>query len=529
MENAMEARIEQLRKLKANSLLGGGADKITKQHERGKLTARERITRLLDPDSFVEFNMLVGHASGVAPTDGIITGHGVIDGHRVCVYAQDATVMGGSIGALHGNKMYSTIELALQMGVPVIGMLDGPGRRGLKLDPSAQLDEVSNIDRIKYREEKDGSSVFFPNTQASGVIPQISAILGSCAGIAVYSPALTDFVFMVDGISHMFITGPRIIKSVLGDDTTIEELGGARVHAQISGVASFRLKTEDECFAKIRKLVGFLPANNNESPPRINTGDDPNRRDELLADEVPIDPRKTYDMHRIINELADNGDFLEVKAEYAKEMIIGFMRLGGCSVGVIANQPMVRGGSLTINSSNKQARFIRFCDCFNIPIVLLVDTPAYLPGIDQEHGGIISHGAKVLYALCEATVPRIAVIIRKAYGGGSLGMGVVPGMGTDLIFAWPIAETGVMGAEQTVELFYANDIAKSDKPSELKQQLVNEYIERYANPFAEASIRTHIKDVIEPADTRRCLIQNFALLRGKKLVRYPKRHGNIPL
>ena len=528
MEGEMQTRVEELRKLKEVAVLGGGTEKIDNQHQKGKLTARERIDRLLDPGSFSELNMLVGHVAG-APADGIVVGHGTIDGRTVCTYAQDATVLGGSIGALHGNKMYTTVELALQMGVPVIGMLDGPGRRGLRLGSSLSMDQPGAVDLVKYREEKDGSSIFFPNTQASGVIPQISAIMGSCAGIAVYSPALTDFIFMIDKISHMFITGPRIVKSVMGQDVTMEELGGAKVHAQISGIASFRMKTEEECFENIRKLLSFLPSNNSQSPPREDIGDDPNRYDDSLADIVPTEPRKPYDMHKVVKCIADKGDFLEVKAEFAPEIIVGFIRLDGYPVGVVANQPLVRAGSLTVNSSNKQARFIRFCDAFNIPIVLLVDTPAYMPGLEQEQGGIINHGAKVLYALCEAVVPRVTVVIRKAYGGGALGMGVVPGMGTDFTFAWPTAETGVMGAEQTVDLFYAKDIAKSEKPQELRERLVKEYTDRYANPFFEASLRTHIKDIIEPRDTRRQLIKSLKLLRGKKLVRLPKRHGNIPL
>ncbi|MFC1990327.1 acyl-CoA carboxylase subunit beta [Chloroflexota bacterium] len=521
-------RVEELRRLKEVAALGGGTEKIAKQHQRGKLTARERIDRLLDPGSLVELNMLVGHTIGTA-ADGIVVGHGTIEHRPVCIYAQDATVSGGSIGALHGYKMYTTVELALQMGVPVIGMLDGPGRRGLKLDSSLRIDQPGGIDMVKYREEKDGSSIFFPNTQASGVIPQLSAIMGSCAGIAVYSPALTDFTFMIDEISHMFITGPRIVKSVMGEDITMEELGGAKVHAQITGLASFRVKTENECFERIRELLSFLPSNNSESPPWKDTGDDPNRYDDSLAEIVPINPRKSYDMHKIVEGIADNGYFLEVKDEFAQEIIVGFIRLDGHPVGVVANQPLVRAGSLTVNSSNKQAQFIRFCDCFNIPLVMLVDTPAYMPGQEQEHGGIIKHGAKVLYALSEAVVPRVAVIIRKAYGGGALGMGVVPGMGTDFIFAWPIAETGVMGAEQTVDLFYADEIAKSEKPLQLREQLTKEYTDRYANPFFEASIHTHIKDIIEPRETRWRLIKSLDLLRGKKVTRYPKRHGNIPL
>jgi acetyl-CoA carboxylase carboxyltransferase component len=527
-QNDMQKRVNELRKLKEVAALGGGKDRIAKQHERGKLTARERIDHLLDPGSFIESNMLVGHSYGAA-ADGIIVGQGKVAGRPVCVFAQDSTVLGGSVGALHGYKMYRTVEKAIEMRVPVIGLLDGPGRRGLKLGPAPKADEAAGIDLIKYREEKDGSSIFFPNTQASGVIPQISAILGSCAGISVYSPALTDFVFMIDKTSHMFITGPRIVKSVLGEDVTMDDLGGAKVHAQVSGVCSFRVKTEDECFDKVKMLLGFLPLNNDETTPRKTPADNPSRMTDELADIVPTNPHKSYDMHRVIKSIADDGELLEVKAEFAQEMITGFIRLNGYAVGVVANQPMVRAGALTINSSNKQARFIRFCDAFNIPLVLLVDTPAYLPGLQQEQGGIITHGAKVLYALCESVVPRVAVIIRKAYGGGALGMGVVPGLGTDFIFAWPIAETGVMGAEQTVDLFYAEDIAKADKPQELREKLIKEYTDRYANPFFEASVRTHINDVIEPRETRTRIIQSLEFLRTKKIVRQPKRHGIIPL
>ncbi len=528
MQNDLDSKVNELRKIKEAARLGGGADKIARQHERGKLTARERIEHLTDPGSFSEWNLLIGHRMG-SPTDGIVTGQALIGGRPVCVFAQDATVLGGSIGALHGNKMYKTVERALEMGVPVIGMLDGPGRRGLKLDSSVRVDQPEGVDLVKYREEKDGSSVFFPNTQASGIVPQISAILGSCAGIAVYSPALTDFIFMVDKISHMFITGPRIIKSVMGQDVTMDDLGGAKMHAQVSGVASFRTKTEDECFDKIKKLLTFLPSNNGQAPPRQQPDDDPDRYLDSLSGLVPTDSRKAYNMKKVIEAVADKGEFFEVKPEFAPEIITCFARLHGYPVGIVANQPMVRAGSLTVNSSNKQARFMRFCDAFNIPIVLLVDTPAYMPGLDQEQGGIITHGAKVLYALCEATVPRVAVVIRKAYGGGALGMGVVPGMGTDFIYCWPTAETGVMGAEQTVELFYADDIAKSPNPKELREKLVLEYLARYANPYFEASLRMHLNDVMEPRDTRRRIISSLAFLRGKKVVRYTKRHGNMPL
>ena len=520
MEKEVEERIKKLKKLKDMAMLGGGKEKIQKVHERRKLTARERIERLLDPGSFAEWNMLVAHSIG-APGDGIVTGYGTIEGRVVCIYSQDPTVLGGSIGPLHGHKMYRTIERALDMKVPFIGLHDSPGYRVVRPEEAGSA--------FGFRSEKTGQAVFFINTQASGVIPQISAILGSCAGISVYSPALTDFIFTVDGTSHMFITGPRIVKSVMGEDLSMEELGGSKVHSRVSGVADFRVKSEEECFNMIKRLLSFLPSSNDTAPPVIDTGDDPERIDETLAEIVPANLHKSYDMHQVITRLADNGDFFEVKAEFASEMIVGFGRLAGQTVGFIANQPSIRAGSLTINGSNKQARFIRFCDAFNIPIILLVDTPAYMPGLQQEHGGIIRHGAKVLYALCEAIVPRIAVVLRKAYGGGTLGMGIVPGFGTDFIFNWPMVEAGVLGPEQSVELFYAKEIAEAEDPEKYKAKKVEEYREKYANPLFEASIDPYIEDVIDPKETRRALIKTLKLLRNKKVFRYPKRHGNIPL
>ncbi len=520
MGKEMEERIQQLRETKERAHMGGGPEKIEKQHQKGKLTARERIDYLLDAGSFVEFNPLVGHRNG-APGDGIVSGHGTIDGRVVCIYSQDATVLGGSIGMLHGYKMYRTVEMALDMGVPVIGLHDSPGARAARVGERGA--------ELAPREEKSGGSVFFPNTQASGVVPQIAAILGSCAGISVYSPALMDFVFMVDGTSHMFITGPRIVRTVTGEDITMEELGGAMVHTQISGVADLRTPTEEECLEKIKKLLGFLPDNCNQKSPFLDVGDDPNRLIDELEVIVPDDPDKPYDMHEVVTRVVDNGDFLEIKGEFAPEMIVGFGRLAGQTVGIVANQPMHYGGALTIDSSDKQARFMRTCDAFNIPIILLVDTPAYAPGSEQEQGGIIRHGAKVLYALCEAAVPRIAVVLRKCYGGGNLGMGVVPGLGTDFVFAWPIAEMGVMGAKETVQLFYADQIAKADNPQQFLEEKVKEYHDRYANPLYVASVSSHIQDVIEPRETRRCLCAALKLLEGKRQTRYPKRHGNIPL
>jgi len=524
--NVIQERIQKLRDIKADSLGEGRKDRIEKQHARGKLTARERLDLLLDPGSFLEMGMLIDHLSG-NPGDGIIAGYGTVNGRPVYVYSQDATVRGGSIGTHHGQKMYKVMEKALQTGVPFIGLNDSPGARMENADEIEALKQLKQHPASKMLEKGRGS-VFFPNTRASGAVPQISAMLGSCSGISVYSPALTDFIFMVDKISSMFITGPRIVESVMGEKLTAEELGGAKVHATISGVCDFRCRDEKECLDGIRRLLSFLPGNYKEEPPVHDTGDDPERLDDELGDIIPAHPTRPYDMRNIIVRLADSGDFLEVKREFAPEMITGFGRLDGRTVGIVANQPKVRAGALTVDSSDKQARFIRFCDCFNIPILLLVDTPAYMPGSSQEHAGIIRHGAKVLYALCEAVVPRVAVILRKAYGGGSLGMGVVPGLGTDYIYSWPTAERGTMGAEQAVALYYREkDAAPGDREANLAEK-VQEYRETMANPVYEASSNLEC-ELIEPRETRKYLIHAFRSLRGKQTVRQAKHHGNIPL
>ncbi|MBA7635124.1 Propionyl-CoA carboxylase beta chain [subsurface metagenome] len=502
--------------------LGGGKDKIAREHEKGKLTARERIDLLLDAGSFNEFGMLVKYRLG-APGDGVVTGHGTIDGRRVCVFSHDATVFGGSQGYIHGRKLYKIHEMALDMGVPLIGLNDSPGARVVRPE------KAGSDDPYRVSDEKHAGVVFFINSRCSGAIPQISAILGNCTGGSVYSPALTDFIFMVDGLSHMCITGPRVIKSVMGEDVTLEELGGAKVHCQLTGVADFRVKNEKECMQGIRRLLSFLPSNWRERPSKIDSGDDAERFTDALGEIVPAQPTQGYDMHKVIKEIVDNGDFVEVKEEFASEIIVGFARMEGSTVGVIANQPMVRAGCMTVDSSRKQARFIRFCDAFNIPIVLLVDTPGYLPGKAQEHAGIIHHGAKVLYALSEATVPKLAVLMRKVYGGAALGMGILPGFGTDLVFAWPTAEVGAMGAEQAVELFYADDIKQAEKPEEFRAQKVKEYNELYADSLALASQVTYVQDIIEPRETRRCLTRSLQLIQDKKLEPYPKRHGNMPL
>ncbi len=519
MEPETEEKIKRLREIKQKALLGGGQEKIDRQHQRGKLSARERIDLLLDPGSFAEINMLLGYADGNTG-EGVISGHGTIDGRPVCIYAQDATVRSGAMGLRHGLKLYQAMETALKMEVPIIGLDDSPGALVLRPDEPDELEH-----------EKGQGAIFYPNTMASGFIPQITAVLGTCAGLAVYSPGLTDFILMVDGISHMFITGPRVVKSVMSEDIDKEELGGAKMHARVSGLCDFRLPDEQECMQTIRKLLSYLPLNCKESPPLVDTGDDPDRMDDSLADIIPADYRKGYDIRKIIVRLMDSGDFLEVKKEFAPEMVTGFGRLDKQTVGIIANQPMALSGALTINSSRKEARFIRFCDAFNIPIIMLVDTTAYAPGSEQERGGIIHHGAKVLYALSEATVPRIAVTLRKMYGGGMLGMGIQKGMGTDLIYAWPTMETGLMGARESVALFHGEEIKNAENPEEHRENLVKIYQERYGNPFNAASIGKHnIEGIIEPRETRSSLIRDLRLLRRKKIVtRYPKKHGNIPL
>jgi methylmalonyl-CoA decarboxylase subunit alpha len=518
----MDERIKVLREIKAKSALGGGKEKIDKEHQKGKLTARERIDLLLDPKSFNEFNLLVKHKDG-APGDGIVTGHGTIDGRRVCVFAHDATVFGGSQGYMHGRKIYKIHEMALDMGVPLIGLNDSPGARVIRPEIAG------SDDPYRVSDEKSSGVVFFINTRCSGVIPQISAILGNCTGGSVYSTALTDFIFMVDGLSHMFITGPRVIRSVTGEEVSMDDLGGSKVHCQVTGVADFRVRSELECMQGIRKLLSFLPSNWKSLPERKDTGDDPERYTDALGKFIPAQSNKAYDMHKVIREIVDNGDFLEVKPEFAGEIIVGFARLDGHTVGIVANQPMVRAGGMTVDSSDKEARFIRFCDAFNIPLVLLVDTPGYLPGKAQEHMGIIRHGAKVLYALSEATVPRIAILLRKAYGGAVLGMGILSGFGTDLIFAWPTAEVGAMGAEQAVELLYADDIKAAQKPEEFRAQKIKQYRELYADSLALASQVSYVQDIIEPGETRRCLTQSLQFIRTKKVQLTPKRHGNIPL
>ncbi|MDQ7785849.1 MAG: acyl-CoA carboxylase subunit beta [Desulfomonilaceae bacterium] len=520
----MEKRLTQLRQARERVLMRPGRDRPSDEFAQEVMAARGRIAALLDVDSFFESHMLAGHLVD-RPGDGIITGLGSIEGRRVFVYAQDSSVKGGSIGIDHGYKMYRTIERALEMRSPLIGLHDSPGAR---LPDSSDMDLLRKQCRSFFSQvaEKHGGSVFFPNTQASGVIPQISAILGSCGGISVYSPALTDFVFMTDKTAHMFITGPRVVKSAMGEEISKEDLGGAKVHAQVSGVCDFRCKDDAECLREIRRLVSFLPSNCDEQPPVVRTGDDAERECPDLGEIVPSNPNKPFNILKVIERIVDNGDFLQVKREFAGEIVVGFGRMDGRTVGIVANQPMVRAGALTVDSSDKQARFIRFCDCFNIPLVLLVDTPAYMPGSAQEHAGIIRHGAKVLYALCEAQVPRISLVLRKAYGGGNLGMGVLPGLGTDMVLYWPIMETGILGPEQAVALLFGGAPGLS---REVLAGKVEEYRETYANPIYDVSSNLHVEDVIAPSETRRHLIRALRSLEGKQGRRIAKKHGNIPL
>ncbi|MGC9325741.1 MAG: acyl-CoA carboxylase subunit beta [Desulfomonilia bacterium] len=521
MDERYLKRIEKLREVKERLLTGGGEEKIAKVHAAGRMTARERIDYLLDENTFVEHNLLIGHTENL-PADGLVAGYGTIHGRPVCLYSQDSTVKGGSIGGMHGFKMYRTVEWALDMRVPFIGINDSPGARIPDMNARSVFGDAI---------EKHGGAIFYPNTQASGLIPQISAIMGSCAGISVYSPALTDFVFMVDKQSHMFITGPGIVNVVMAEQVSKEDLGGAEVHCKVSGVADGRYATETELLDSIRELLTYLPQNSDEAPPFYDLRDDPDRFCDELTDIVPSSPARAYDVRKAIACIVDAGEFFEIKSEFAPEMVVGFARLGGRVAGIVANQPACLAGSLTVDSSDKQTRFMRFCDCFNIPIVLLVDTSAYLPGKDQEHKGIIRHGAKVLYALCESSVPRIGLVLRKAYGGGNLGMGVIPAQtGTDMLYYWPTTELGVMGAKASVELFFGEMIRSSPEPEKIREQLLKEYEERYANPMREASSNPFINDVIEPRDTRRVLIKSLEFLATKRTPpRYRKRHGNIPM
>jgi len=517
-EPTVDEKIQQYRELKEKSKLGGGKERIEAQHKRGKLTARERIDLLLDDGTFVELDPFVTHRctdfgmdKKIILGDGVVTGYGTIDGRPVFVFSHDFTVFGGSLGEMFAKKVCKVMDLAMKAGAPIIGLNDCGGAR--IQEGVASLAGYGDI--------------FFKNVVSSGVIPQVSAIMGPCAGGAVYSPALTDFVVMVQETSHMFITGPDVIKAVIGQEVTFEDLGGALVHGQTSGVAHFTAANEEDGVEIIKKLLSYLPSNNMEDPPVVETGDDPNRIDEDLKAIIPDDPDKPYDIKEIILSVVDNSDFFEVQPLWAPNIVIGFARLNGRTVGIIANQPKFFAGALDINSSVKAARFIRFCDAFNIPVITFVDVPGFMPGVDQEHGGIIRHGSKLLYAYCEATVPKITVIVRKAYGGAYDVLGSKHS-GGDLNYAWPTAEIAVMGPQGAINIIFRREIAKAKDPEKKRAELTAEYRSKFANPYVTAQ-KAYIDDIIEPAETRPKLITALEMLVTKRERRPPKKHANIPL
>lgn len=513
-----DERVEDLRRRKALARLGGGKERIDAQRAKGKGTARERIDLLLDRGSFVEMDPFVEHRTtdfGMEKKriagDGVVTGHGTIDGRPVFVFSQDFTVFGGSLGEMHASKIVKIMDMAMKVGAPVIGLNDSGG---------ARIQE-GVISLGGYAE------IFFRNVLASGVIPQISAILGPCAGGAVYSPAMTDFIVMTKGSSNMFITGPEVIKAVTGETVSFEALGGASTHSEKSGVAHFAAEDEKGALRIVRKILSYLPSNNVDDPPRLATDDDPSRMEADLGAIVPREPDRPYDMDAIITRVVDRGSWFEVHEGWAQNIVVGFARVDGYPVGVVGNQPKVLAGTLDINSSIKAARFVRFCDCFNVPLLTFVDVPGFLPGIEQEYGGIIRNGAKLLYAYSEATVPKVTVITRKAYGGAYDVMCSKHIRG-DFNFAWPSAELAVMGPEGAVQIAFRKEIEESSDPGKRAKELVTDYRERFANPYIAARMG-YLDDVIEPSETRPRIIQSFAVLRTKRETRPPKKHGNIPL
>ena len=513
-----EEKLAQLEELRHAAVHSASEQAVEKQHAKGKLTARERVEKLLDPGSFQELDTFVRHRTsefGMEKNkpwgDAVVTGHGTIDGRPVCVFSQDFTVFGGSLGEVMAEKMCKVMDLAAKIGCPVIGINDSGG---------ARIQE-GVVSLGAY------GDVFVRNVQCSGVIPQISLIMGPCAGGAVYSPVMTDFIFMVKETSHMFITGPDVIKTVTGEEVEFEELGGAMTHNSTSGVAHFASDDEDQCLEDARYLMSFLPQNNLETPPRLDSGDDPDRMDEELDSLVPDNPNKPYDMRDVVSHIVDDGEFLEVHEHYAKNIIVGLARLGGYAIGIVGNQPSALAGVLDIDASVKGARFVRFCDAFNIPIVTLTDVPGFLPGTEQEWGGIIRHGAKLLYAFTEATVPKLTVVTRKAYGGAYDVMNSKH-MLADFNFAWPTAEVAVMGPEGAVNIIHRRDIATSPTPEERRNRLIDDYKARFANPYSAAE-RGYIDDVIVPHETRPRLIRALATLQTKRVDRPKRKHGNIPL
>ena len=515
--NPMDAKLAELADRQRQAHSAGSERAIERQHAKGKLLARERLDALLDPGSFNELDLLArhrAHAAGLEErpyTDGVITGWGTIDGRKVFVFSQDFTVFGGALGEVFAEKIHKLMDMALKVGAPVVGLNDGAG---------ARIQE-GVVSLAGY------GGIFYRNVLSSGVVPQISVILGPCAGGAVYSPAMTDFIFMVRESSHMFITGPDVVKTVTGEEVTLEELGGAMSHASKSGVANFVSADEKACLEDVRFLLSFLPSNNLEAAPTVETSDQPDRLCPSLRDILPPSPNQPYDIKKVIREVVDDGEFFEYHQHWARNIVCGFARVNGESVGIVGNQPMVLAGVLDIESAEKAARFVRTCDAFNIPLLTFVDVPGFLPGVDQEYGGIIRHGAKLLYAYCEATVPRISIITRKAYGGAYVVMDS-KSIGSDLSYAWPTAELAVMGPQGAVEIVYRREIQQAADPVGRRAELVNEYTEKYANPYVAAE-RGFVDDVIDPAETRQKLVAGLAMLRTKREDLPKRKHGNVPL
>jgi propionyl-CoA carboxylase beta chain len=515
--SAAEENLLSLQRMRDAARAGGGTARISAQHAKGKLTARERLDLLLDEGSFEESDMLKAGRGGRLGSereylgDGVVTGHGTIEGREVLVFSQDFTVVGGSLGAAHSEKINKVMDHAVRVGAPVIGLNDSGGAR-----IQEGVDSLAAYGKIFNR-----------NVMASGVIPQISCIMGPCAGGAVYSPAMTDFTFMVEDSSYMFVTGPNVVKTVIHQDISFEDLGGALVHATKSGVAHFVLPNDVLCLREVRRLISYLPSNNRQKPPILDLRDPPDRTDPALDYLVPANPNQPYDMKVLIHSILDGAEFFEIHAHWARNLIIGFGRLGGGTVGLIANQPAVLAGVLDSDAATKGARFVRFCDAFNIPLVTLVDVPGFMPGPDQEHGGIIRHGAKLLYAFVEATVPRITLIVRKAYGGAYVVMNSKH-IGADINYAWPTAEIAVMGPRGAAEVIYRKEIERSPDPAAALVKMEDHYRKTFANPFLAAK-RGYIDDVIFPRDTRGRLIRSLQFLEGKERLRPNRKHGNIPL
>jgi propionyl-CoA carboxylase beta chain len=518
LEGNLEKKLAQLEEMKQRSRLGGGERRIQQQHDRGKLTARERLTIFFDNGVFEEMDPFMTHRAtefGLEDQrvlgDAVVTAHGHVEGRQVFAFAQDFTVMGGSLSEVVGLKICKLMDFAIKVGSPVVGLIDSGG---------ARIQE--GVDSLRGY-----GDIFLKNTLASGVIPQISVILGPAAGGGVYSPALTDFIFMVEGQGQMYITGPEVVKSVTGEEVTHEQLGGVEAHTSKSGMVHFSAPNEQECIAQVRRLLSFLPSNNTEDPPKGDILEDSGMEIPELRSVIPEDSAQPYDMKRIIGMVVDSGDFLEVHERFAPNIIVGFARMNGSTVGIVAQQPLVLAGVLDIDASVKSARFVRFCDAFNIPLVTLVDVPGYLPGTDQEYRGIIRHGAKLIYAYAEATVPKVSVLTRKAYGGAYIVMSSKHLRG-DLNYAWPTAEVAVMGPDGAVNIVFRDALQKSDSPEKTRAELTDEYRNRFANPYVAAS-RGYLDDVIDPATTRTRIIRALEMLRDKRDDLPPKKHGNIPL